>query len=402
VGEHVTVRLGRIEDLASDQRIPSLPSDDARVRVAGRVVDASGVALAGVRVLVTDEAGLEKLVAGRERASPSRSDFDGRFSVDRRASMPFPMFLAYKPGYAVLARSLAAEPETSEWNLVLERGSAITGSVVDPSGLLLTNVEVALRGSWKDGTFPMPFAARANEVVLATTRTDSLGRFRFEDVPAGKWRAEARSGAFTAHTQAMHVAGGESLSAVRIDFAERTASVRGRVAASDGTPIAGLLVSVYRPGVARPLNLRNTTDEQGSFELSDLREDDEWIVAETWNGKMIRGFAPYRYGTPEVSICVQSIALVRGRIRFDVEPATTPRFVRALCAGLPTAATSTRTDSANEFQLLLERGTVFDLEIDTMPAETRAELVQRGVKVADCIRRTGFVASGEDIEIRLP
>jgi len=143
--------------------------------------------------------------------------------------------------------------------------ASLTGCLVDGSGGVLANVEVAARHLDRDQSW--------------TTRTDSEGRFRFSTLPVGRYEIRAAVPGFTPVAQRVTLAVGETLDipltlsvsqmAEHVDVAERQAIVdTGRTQVAevitprdiDTLPLNGrnyLDLALLTPGVSRH-NTRNT------------------------------------------------------------------------------------------------------------------------------------------------
>jgi hypothetical protein len=121
---------------------------------------------------------------------------------------------------------------------------------------------------------------RPGEPVMTVT-ADARGRFAVEEVPAGLYRVEARSGKACGYVPLLRVRK-DAATRVLVRLASLV-SIRGFVLSEDGTPIAGATVSADLGGVNRAIvvatgaqsrrlfePLAVTTDVHGAFALGDL------------------------------------------------------------------------------------------------------------------------------------
>ncbi len=171
---------------------PPVPAPEAPVGlvdVAGSVADEAGRALSGVDVY---------LVAANSMVAPSgppargRTGADGGFALKRPEAEALDLVAAC-PGYRPAMRPAA--PPGREHRLVLARGGALAGAVVDDLGRPVAGAMVTARSAGSDldpprGKFlPWP---RAMSLTYARTLTGADGRFALSGLGEGdlEWRAE--------------------------------------------------------------------------------------------------------------------------------------------------------------------------------------------------------------------
>ena len=144
--------------------------------VTGRVVDETGQALAGVKVVAIGYRGGDGRTDAQEVASTT-TGADGVFRLP-----PAVHVVAAKEGKCV---DWAFFAETGSGDLTLRLGPAATveGEIVDGLGRPVVGASVGLllqlNFPWQKGTI---FAINAEPL---TAKTDNLGRFRFVNVPEG-------------------------------------------------------------------------------------------------------------------------------------------------------------------------------------------------------------------------
>lgn len=165
-------------------------------RVVGRVVDASGVPVAGAVLLPPDfmsygpdeRAGEWALVTGLCRAETTP---DGRFELTSLWEGEI-QFRVRAAGFAptTIDASAHAGETTDAGDVVLERGGVITGVLVDGEGAPLADVEVFARPEDLASPPGRDRALAAWQVRMASTeaeevhtRSDAEGRFSLADLP---------------------------------------------------------------------------------------------------------------------------------------------------------------------------------------------------------------------------
>ena len=153
--------------------------EDYRLRegreASGSVVDADGLPVAGAEVIFVGE----RVV----------TDAGGRFHFKGLTGTRGETLYAMKKGYAFGA--VDVPPATGENGKAAQHGLKVTlgpphsisGTVVEENGAALSDVEVSLSGAEDFGV-----------------RTDTLGRFTFDNLPDGKWRLLLRATGFVSQT----------------------------------------------------------------------------------------------------------------------------------------------------------------------------------------------------------
>lgn len=195
-------------------------------RCRGRVVSASGAPVEGAELLaIFDPAELPRLYgparSGFERSARAReaprSDAQGRFEFQTRAGPRLLVVSAPGHGERVLLTSLMED----ELLVQLQPGGAIAGSIQAPEGETLEERLLTLvpRGSQPGGSGGLALApgpTRALESSELPTSGVSTrvreGRFRFQDVPPGRYDLYARilvAGEFVPLLVARNVAAGQ-------------------------------------------------------------------------------------------------------------------------------------------------------------------------------------------------
>ncbi len=149
----------------------------------GRVLDAEGRPIAGMPVTLR----LDHPIAGTTWSPPVRTGDDGGFRFDglSRELEGYQAFVDARVGYQPAEAPL--HPGGASTEIRLERGHVIEGRVLDAkTGWPIPGVEVyAQRERFVQGQ-RFGFEAEA--------KTDDQGRFRFSNLPDGRWKLGDRSG----------------------------------------------------------------------------------------------------------------------------------------------------------------------------------------------------------------
>ena len=115
----------------------------------------------------------------------------------------------------------------------------------------------------------------SNEIIAAQTRTDSNGRFTFEDVPGGPFRVVAvdrvRSRRASAGDELVVVNGVAVIEELDIIFfTEDVGTIEGRVSSADGAPAEGVIVSAAGRQVLTASSGDGSGLAPGAFRLTDI------------------------------------------------------------------------------------------------------------------------------------
>ena len=115
----------------------------------------------------------------------------------------------------------------------------------------------------------------STEIIAAQTRTDSNGRFTFEDVPAGPFRVVAvdrvRSRRASASDELVVVNGVAVIEELDvIFFTEDAGTIEGRVSSADGAPTEGVIVSAAGRQVLTASSGDGSGLAPGAFQFTDI------------------------------------------------------------------------------------------------------------------------------------
>jgi len=269
------------------------------VRVAGRVVDEGGDPVAGASVRLTPAG--TTMVTSRGPMESMRgfavSETDGRFAIEgveagkvRLVATAQGFLEGEVPGFDVVTGR-----DIDDLEVVLRRGSVVTGRVTGPdgapvSGARVQMVEEAGRGSYRMG---------------GSASSDGDGNYRLEGVPEGAHSFAAQGEGLQRAVRDLEVRTGEN----RLDFRlEGGHEVSGRVVDSSGQPAAGAMVRLSSTGDRIPTMSRSGRPEarsgaDGSFRISGVATGVYDVAADK------EGYAPAQLESVNVTGRVQGLEL---------------------------------------------------------------------------------------------
>ncbi len=311
--------------------------------VAGKVVDPSGVAVAGASVLAVYQVkgigGIGKfvrrllgLVNGEFLSGPFRdtTDGDGRFRLD---TLP-PGLYELNVHHAAYSEGHVPDVATGTTEIVVKLGpgGTVRGRLVDASGEPVADIPVALTAKEDKVQIPVPVPG-VSEAVNAFRRLigdDDLeahstaeGIFTYERVRPGAYELSIEAVGFLPHRQPLSVVDGEVLDLGDITL-DRGSSIRGVVITKKKEPVSGASVTAqvetrgrmqFVKGLVSHLTGRSRTsaNEAGEFVLSGIHAAESMyrVVAfqETRGMGMVSGVVPD--GEP-VEIVLQDPWYIKG------------------------------------------------------------------------------------------
>ncbi len=305
--------------------------------IAGRVVDETGAPVAGARGTVVrttfgSAAALASLAARLENADATLSSFrsapDGTFRQSRiTPSEDYSLFVAF-PAAELFRRdgiSLAPGQTLTGLEVVLRRGLALEGIVVDAAGSPVSGAAVSL------GTEDA--MRRGFKVQLRKVETDAAGHFVVRGLPEGALEvAVSKAGAALPDPVKVVLATGQSPEPLRIVL-EPGASIGGFVRTKSGRPVEGLAVfarrakgATGRAGASNVVSL--PTDSEGVFLIEGLRPEETYEIS-MFEPEPTTRFAPQVMRT--VAAPAENVILegpTRGRIRGVAVDLDTGRPIR--------------------------------------------------------------------------
>ncbi len=218
--------------------------------LAGRVVDADGRPVAGARVRASSQ-GQGFLLNPSDLQAWSGAD--GGFRLRRlRAGQTYELTVdkeGFAPGSGLGEAAKPGSP-APPLRLVLSRGAAAFGKVVDESGKPVAGAEVEIRPVYEPGTMRMEDFERS---VSAAAKAD--GSFELRPLTTGSFMLQARGPGFAP----AYVPGIEVQDAAgRVDLGTITLSpeavIEGQVTDPRGTPVAGARIETRTDGFGTVAN----------------------------------------------------------------------------------------------------------------------------------------------------
>ena len=344
-----------------DAQPAPVPGEKGTGAISGRVLSASGRPLEGARVRAlrngvtprgapTDAQGrftIAQLPAGSYTLDASRTGY---------VTIQYGQERAAQPGKSVLVRD---DETTAGADLVLPRGTAVSGTIVDEHGEPLQGVNVrAMQLRYTSGR------TTAVNVGPRDRQTDDRGRYRLYGLLPGSYvivaSVEASISGATASgyaplfypgtTQASEASPiaadlGRDVSAIDLVFAETPAArVSATVRTSDATPFTGnvLLMASQRSGSIAVEPQRPTMMPDGSFVFPNVPPGD-YVVQAMRAREGNRGFSEFgaqfvtiAEGAPKpLTITTLPGATLTGRIVHE-GPSSLPRMERPSFMPFPT------------------------------------------------------------------
>jgi len=230
--------------------------------MTGRVLDEASaepvVAASVVALRAEDRPGPQgPSTRGARQAARAVSDDDGRFRLG--GLLPGDLELQVTAaGYRNAARpvTVAADGDTGNITVLLDRGLSITGRVVDAGGAPVGGAEVTAADAARSQVPPR------REGRPAPARSGPDGNFRVDGLAAGRWELAASDDGHRYATEVVEAGSNDVV--LRM---QPPGQVRGRVVGEDGAPLFEARVTASGRGLAvgeRPV------DEGGAFTFDDV------------------------------------------------------------------------------------------------------------------------------------
>ncbi len=245
-------------------------------RARGRVVDPAARPVEGAYVAAVGNADRGEVTDWKS----ARTDSEGRFLIESLSPERKHALFIRATGWANLVYSFPTDEIESEeldlGTITLQPPGTIEGLVVTEDGAPIADVQVGLRGANADsgallGDGSKPVLPR--NLDWRGVDSDSSGRFRFGDLPAGVFEISARrSSGLEGPSQLVGIFEGERRTDVRIVF-PGSGEIRGTVETPDGRGLAGLTVTALAEGREVPRLARRpsaVSQEGGSFRFEGL------------------------------------------------------------------------------------------------------------------------------------
>ncbi len=374
-------------------------------RISGRVLDAGRRPLEGAAVTVEPQAPTG--ATGAASTAGGRTDGAGEFDLDAVPPGPLRLRVAAEGWKPKFIEDLEAVPGESiqELEIVLERGAAIAGRVLDAQGRPASEafLEVVDPGAGMT-------AARTD----VSTQADGDGRYRLEGVEPGVRRVEVHW-RDRRLTREIEVAPGEN--ALSLRFAGGT-QVSGRVSDGTGSPVAGAQAALVSPEGPPRMAASAQTGADGTFRMDDVPDGSYQLRADA------RGYATAAAdprveiaGAPVTGLEVQLSAgtAVRGRlIGLEPQEAAGAQVTALMEAKRLFSAGLVRPDGSYEIKGLMPghwkvsavagrsgRTAQAAVEIGGATAEEHLDLeLKGGLRLTGTVLRAGQPAAGMHVGIR--
>ena len=359
-------------------------------RVAtGRVLDPKGTPLEGVYVGASGTKKAEGI--SRTDWVSTTTDAEGRFTLSSLHPLIDHQLFLKKDGLGTRIYDFPTDEAEREsidlGDLVLHPGGRIEGMVTTSTGEAIPEHAVKLRGGNGDlGRFRPEEEAIPNTWVTTVRecRTDSEGRFHFEDVPGGSF---AVTTTVPGQPSAKDEASVELEEGQRVDglslMLELGIPITGVVLTPDGSPAPGIFVQVAggpdqpriraRSGEGGRFELVGVTEAMGEVELFTIVASYNWYNPDAQLGASPTARASA--GDSNVKLVLREFVSLSGRVEDADGTPVVDAQVLAFRAGAPqrkdNALKAARTDENGEFSLDLPEQSEVDL-VAKFPADLEA------------------------------
>lgn len=289
---HRTVHIDPGQALAAfdiELEQPLLVSGTTQPHIRGIVVDENGTPVVRASVLI-----LEAEPADRGSGSPRPwaiwTDVGGRFSTrayvyDSRGqrlatSVPYTVTVEHRSHLAAVVDGVVVpdDSKTKELRIILRRGAALTGTVLDEKKQPVPNAWVWM---WPKDEHD---GARWYEITSGrTTRragTDAAGRYTTRGLGPGEWLVRADHADYAPVATPKEVRIGSDGSATPCDFtlsACDKGAIEGAVVDPQGLPVPYARIIAYAHGESH-LRVSTRADADGKFLLGNLN-DGAWDIS---------------------------------------------------------------------------------------------------------------------------
>lgn len=286
-----------VEELVQDTRLDFV-LHPARI-ATGRVVDPDGASIEGVYVAGVGSKSVEGV--SRSDWESTVTDAEGRFELTNLHVLIDHQLFLRKDEFGTRIYDFPADEGDREWidygDLVLHPGGRIEGILRSRTGAPLPDHLVKLRGTNEDlGHFRPGTEALKNTWVTAVrhSRTDTQGRFHFNDLPGGQFRVTAavrgRPGSNAEETVKLAEGGQVEGVELTLDLGD---PITGVVRTPDGSPAVGVFVQVA--GAKDDPRIRASSGTGGRFELLG-------VTAEMGEVELFTIVASYNWHNPDAHL----------------------------------------------------------------------------------------------------
>lgn len=254
--------------------LPAQPGGDSSATEApirGRVTDASGTAIEGVRIRAQPR-GVLVTPFNSLRLRSTTSASDGSFHIEGVVYGHTYRLIAQRAGYASAFLDLPPlEPGATidPVHLVLGRGRQLHGEAVDTDGKPVAEAEVSLLWPLGQSEFRSSF-----ETPAVATTTNGQGAFVFSAVAPGDYALRLRHPRYADRppTEIDVAAGDADLDLGVLTFVSG-GTIHGVVTGADGEPVAGAWIRAQARNQFGGTGRTATADADGRFRLEGLSTD---------------------------------------------------------------------------------------------------------------------------------
>ena len=370
--------------------------------VRGRAVNGKGDPLAGARVSVVGS----KRVNSRQSISTAHgvASDDGSFSFGGLTPSIVHSLVIQSPGYGRYLTDfdapVAPASEVDLGEIVVPRGVALTGAVVDAEGAPRSRLYVSIRGANDDAGRLRRVGGESVDLDYGReeeTWTGADGQFAFSDLAPGSYIVQAGMRGDVV-TQSMTLRAGSASQSIRIQFPP-THALSLCVVNEDGKPVKEAFFRIEPEGGEETYN---DTGADGRISFVLPQRVTRALVA--YEGGLVDSKEAYLTPDPmhlavrekEYTIVLNRAAVVRGVLLADDRPLERA-FVRAQRGGRQ--VDSATTDGKGAFRLLVTYGGTVDIQFRGNVMR-RAKRGYRNLQVPWVAQVLGVKAGGPPVTLR--
>lgn len=290
------------------------------VRVAGKVVDPEGAAIAGAEVyLQVEQRGIMATGRAGQKEPRARTDAGGRFEIADLLPDQLVTIVASKKGYASAAASGVKPPGEEPVSIVLQPAGRLAGRVVDERGTPIARATVNAHPDFSQPYYRSPVGQRPT-----WARTDAEGRFVIEDVPVTTLQVSISAEGYQQQLRSGVEMPAGGVVELEIEML-RGAVIEGTVTTADGEPLvqASLSVSERSDRMFRGISVSagGQTDALGHYRIDGAPVGEATIIVNDRTRHRLQKDVEVRPGTNVVDLVLERGFDVTGQV---VDPDGTP------------------------------------------------------------------------------
>ena len=268
----------------------------------GRVIDGTGAAIAGARVVLLRRLDLERLlrqtgadpetvdIAELDKLQPIatvESQRDGRFSLrDVRGRSSATHLAVQHRDYAAQLVSLAdrSTRASKDIRVILDRGRILSGRVVDEQGVGIVGATLQIEARTDVSGFG-PSEAELLASLVGTVRSGPAGGFALQGLPAGNYRLIARRADYLDERSAtLEIDKKNELDCGQV-IMRRARVLHGRVVDPNGEPVEAAVIEVVSAGKAAAPKIATAVTVPAMAATATAKTRDE--PAEAWSERIV-------------------------------------------------------------------------------------------------------------------